>query len=183
LLTWARDLLRDDLDVRGRAQARWSRILIDEFQDTDPLQAEIAFYLASEPGHTGDWRSLRLVPGKLTVVGDPKQSIYRFRRADIALYQTVQAHVGLTVELSQNFRSVPRILDFVNAHYAEHMQRAEGLQPEYFALAADAADTELGLWRFGEPLDAPQPDVWAAEANAVARSAHRVVADGWLVSE
>lgn len=183
LLTWARDLLRDDLDVRRRAQARWSRILIDEFQDTDPLQAEISFYLASEPGSTGDWRSLPLVPGKLCVVGDPKQSIYRFRRADIALYQTVQALVGPTVELSQNFRSVPRILDFVNRHYAEHMRRAEGLQPEYLALAADAADTELGLWRFGEPLDAPQPDVWAAEANAVARSARRVVADGWLVSE
>src|SRR5439155_2080864 len=98
-------------------------------------------------------------------------------------YQTVQARVGLTVELSQNFRSVPRILDFVNAHYAEHMRRAEGLQPEYFALAADAADTELGVWRVGEPLDAPQPDVWAAEANAVARSARRVVADDWLVSE
>ena len=183
LLTWSRDLLRDDLEVRRRAHGRWSRIFIDEFQDTDPLQAELAFYLASAPGSTGDWRALPLVPGKLCLVGDPKQSIYRFRRADIALYQAIEQRIGLTVELTQNFRSVPRILDFVNAHYGVHMQRAEGVQPVYIPLAAEPHDTGQGVWRFGEPLDKAQPEVWDAEAKAVARSARRVVADGWAVSD
>jgi ATP-dependent helicase/nuclease subunit A len=183
LLTWARDLLRDDLEVRRRAQLRWSRIFVDEFQDTDPLQAELAFYLAAAPDSAGDWRQLPLTPGKLCVVGDPKQSIYRFRRADIALYQAVENLVGTSVELSQNFRSVPRVLDFVNQHYGKHITWAEGIQPRYIPLAAEPHDTGTGLWTIGEELDVLQPEVWAREAEAVARAARRIVADGWEVSE
>jgi len=184
LLTWARDLLRDDLEVRRRAQQRWMRVFIDECQDTDPLQAEIAFYLASEVGATAtDWRSLPLVPGKLCVVGDPKQSIYRFRRADIALYQTVEARMGGSLELTQNFRSVPRILEFVNAHYSQHMQHALAVQPAYIPLAAEAADTATGLWTFGAALDADQPAVREAEAVGVARTARRAVDEDWEVSD
>jgi ATP-dependent helicase/nuclease subunit A len=183
LLTWARDLLRDDRNVRARAQARWSRIFIDEFQDTDPLQAEIAFYLASEPGSEGDWRDLPLVPGKLCVVGDPKQSIYRFRRADIALYQAIEERIASTVELSQNFRSVPRVLDLVNVHYGAHMLEEHAIQPSYGPLAAEPAETGKGVWIFGEAVDAKMPEIWAAEAIGVARAARRVVDDEWSVSE
>jgi ATP-dependent helicase/nuclease subunit A len=183
LLTWARDLLRDDRDVRARAQGRWSRIFIDEFQDTDPLQAEIAFYLASEPGSEGDWRALPLVPGKLCVVGDPKQSIYRFRRADIALYQAIEDRISSTVELSQNFRSVPRVLDLVNAHYGAHMIEQHATQPSYGPLAPEPAETGTGVWIFGEAMDAKMPEIWAAEAVGVARAARRIVDDKWDVSE
>ena len=63
---------------------------MDEFQDTDPLQAEIVFYLCEREPVASDWRDAVLEPGKLFVVGDPKQSIYRFRRADIAIYDEVQ---------------------------------------------------------------------------------------------
>src|SRR5262249_21620142 len=91
LLTWARDLLRDDAEVRARAQRRWWRVFVDEFQDTDPLQAELAFYLSAVPrAEPGDWQDLPIEPGKLCLVGDPKQSIYRFRRADIAVYEQLQ---------------------------------------------------------------------------------------------
>ena len=86
LLVWARDLLRDDAPTRRRFQERYTHILIDEFQDTDPLQAEIAFYLAatSDANIAGlNWHTIPLIPGKLFIVGDSKQSIYRFRRADI----------------------------------------------------------------------------------------------------
>ncbi len=90
LLIKARDLIRDNPAVRGELQRRLSHFFVDEFQDTDPLQAEILLLLAADdPGET-DWRAIRPVPGKLFLVGDPKQSIYRFRRADVTLYEEVK---------------------------------------------------------------------------------------------
>ena len=186
LLTWARDLLRDHPGVRARAQARWSRIFIDEFQDTDPLQAEIAFYLAARsdvpfPAH---WLDAELVPGKLFLVGDPKQSIYRFRRADIALYQKVQQRVGEGVALVQNFRSVPAVIEFVNYHFGSAMHFEQDVQPEYRALVAEPS-RQGGLWSFGvEKGDgAKQPEIWRREAEDVARSCRVVKDGGWSVRD
>ncbi len=66
----------------GSIFASGSRIcLIDEFQDTDPIQAEVMLLLTADDPNETDWRRCRPVPGSLFVVGDPKQSIYRFRRA------------------------------------------------------------------------------------------------------
>ena len=84
----------DNPDARRRFQRRFHHLLVDEFQDTDPIQAEIAFFLAGDPddlagGMSKDWEAIVLTPGKLFMVGDPKQSIYRFRRADIV----TMAHV------------------------------------------------------------------------------------------
>ena len=76
--------------VRGELQQRFTHFFIDEFQDTDPLQAEILLLLAADDPPATDWRASRPIPGKLFLVGDPKQSIYRFRRADIALYEEVK---------------------------------------------------------------------------------------------
>ncbi|HET9370305.1 MAG TPA: UvrD-helicase domain-containing protein, partial [Vicinamibacterales bacterium] len=108
LLLRARDLIRDDAAARSSFQQRFARIFVDEFQDTDPLQAEILLLLAADdPGEAG-WRAVRPVPGKLFLVGDPKQSIYRFRRADIALYEDTKARLvarGATlVHLTTSFR-------------------------------------------------------------------------------
>ena len=90
LLLMARDLVRDKPSVRAELQQRFTHIFIDEFQDTDPLQAEILMLLAADDPPKRDWRAVRPLPGKLFIVGDPKQSIYRFRRADVALYQRVK---------------------------------------------------------------------------------------------
>jgi len=85
LLLLTRDLLRDHDDVRLRLQTEIDRLFVDEFQDTDPVQSELLLLLsADDPRERDPWR-VRPVPGKLFVVGDPKQSIYRFRRADVAL--------------------------------------------------------------------------------------------------
>jgi len=87
LLLIARDLVRDRAAVRAELQHRMSHIFVDEFQDTDPLQAEILLLLAAADPAESDWRRARPLNGKLFIVGDPKQSIYRFRRADVALYR------------------------------------------------------------------------------------------------
>lgn len=123
LLTLAARLLRGNPEVRQHLGERYRRLLVDEFQDTDPLQAEIMMLLSSAPsaGSDGasseDWRSATPRPGALFVVGDPKQSIYRFRRADIQLYGWVKERFrsfGEVLSLSTNFRSRPCIGDVVN---------------------------------------------------------------------
>lgn len=112
-LSLAAELLRNHPPTRRDLGRRYRRLLVDEFQDTDPLQAEIAFLLASDPSNdpesASDWTKVRPRPGALFVVGDPKQSIYRFRRADIALYETVKrrfAEFGEVLRLEANFRSL-----------------------------------------------------------------------------
>lgn len=90
LLVRARDLIRGDADVRAEFQARFTHVFVDEFQDTDPIQTEILMLLASDDPEVWTWQFVRPKPGKLFVVGDPKQSIYRFRRADVSIYSERQ---------------------------------------------------------------------------------------------
>ena len=100
LLVRARALLRDPVGgeaVRAGLHDRYRRLLLDEFQDTDPIQVELATLIAAAPGQRVDgvpWSSLDVVPGHLFFVGDPKQSIYRFRRADIATFLSAQHRFG-----------------------------------------------------------------------------------------
>jgi ATP-dependent exoDNAse (exonuclease V) beta subunit len=73
--------------VRKHFQERFTHLFVDEFQDTDPLQAEILVLLSASDAAANNWRSVTPVPGKLFIVGDPKQAIYRFRRADVGTYE------------------------------------------------------------------------------------------------
>jgi ATP-dependent helicase/nuclease subunit A len=116
LLLKARDMVRDNREARLYFQGQYSHILVDEFQDTDPLQAEIVFFLAEDGAEASEWDRVRLKPGKLFIVGDPKQSIYRFRRADIEIYDRARSVMGeaAAVPIWQNFRSVEGIVDWVN---------------------------------------------------------------------
>jgi ATP-dependent helicase/nuclease subunit A len=145
LLVLARDLLRDHPAVRREYATRYDRVLIDEFQDTDPLQIEIGVLLAASPDAdvTGRrWDEIDVEPGRLFVVGDPKQSIYRFRRADIDLYLRVRERFGDGLELLQaNFRSRPGVLRWVNEVLERLMAEAqEGTQAPYVPLAAGVPD-------------------------------------------
>ncbi|MEX2236968.1 MAG: UvrD-helicase domain-containing protein [Dehalococcoidia bacterium] len=138
LLVFTRDLLRDNKAVRQYFQQRFRYLLVDEFQDTDPLQVEIVFFLAERsPATADDWRKVNLDGGKLFVVGDPKQSIYRFRRADIAIYDAAKKAIaaqGKIVELFQNFRSADPILEWTNRVFAEQMVHEDGVQAGYIPL-------------------------------------------------
>jgi len=117
LLVHARRLLRHDGEATQALRRRYRRLLIDEFQDTDPIQVELTARLAAAVDGTADLGNAR--PGGVFVVGDPKQSIYRFRRADIETFSRVGAEIGEPIVLGTNFRSVPGILRFVNAVFAE----------------------------------------------------------------
>ena len=140
LLGCLRDLLVRDLAARAALQARFRYLLVDEFQDTDPLQAEIVFLLCEREPAAVDWREAILEPGKLFVVGDPKQSIYRFRRADIGMYDQVKRQVagqpggsGALEVIRQNFRTTPAVVQWVNNVFADVFDgdREEGRQPGY----------------------------------------------------
>ncbi len=139
LLLRARNLVRDDSAVREHLQQRFRHVFVDEFQDTDPLQAEILLLLCSQDPRQADWRKVRVTPGKLFVVGDPKQSIYRFRRADVLLFQQVkQTLLGAGVQLlylSRNFRSGRPLQEAVNAAFETAMtEDARSGQPGYVPL-------------------------------------------------
>ncbi len=162
LLLMARDLVRDDDTVRAELQKRFTHLFVDEFQDTDPLQAEILLLLAADDPGTRDWRRVRPATGKLFVVGDPKQSIYRFRRADVALYEAVKRQVvaagGALVELTVSFRSVPEIQQAVNAAFAPRMPGDSLTQPRYVPLAPFRAAVVEQPALVALPVPAPYGD-------------------------
>jgi ATP-dependent helicase/nuclease subunit A len=151
LLLRARDLLRDNRGVRDDFKRAFDHVLLDEFQDTDPLQCEIAFFLCEvEGGAAGMWSDVELKPGKLFLVGDPKQSIYRFRRADIETYEaarSIVARAGGVLELVENFRTRPEIVEQVNAVFSRVMHAPEdgrSYQPDYAALTAFRETEKVG---------------------------------------
>lgn len=175
LLVKARDLLRDNTEVRSGLQRRFKFVLVDEFQDTDPVQTELVLLL-------GEGAS-----GKLFVVGDPKQSIYGFRRADIEMYAGTRQHVeqtGKTLTFQQNFRSKSTILDWVNEVFSKILVKPKDgdYQPDYIALKPrpDLSTTEAAvtLLRPNHLLKATADELRRLEAGAVARYLHQQVASG-----
>ena len=194
LLVWARDLLRDRLDVRDHFRRRFTHLLIDEFQDTDPLQAEIAVFLAEEvadgtppEARPRRWTEVTPTPGKLFVVGDPKQSIYRFRRADVALTARLSRAVGQTpLPLVQNFRAQRPLIAWVNHLFERWMQGGPG-QAAYIPLAHRwQARTDHpvppAVRHLGGAVEATRVgEVRELEAKAIAQLLQRIQAEEWPV--
>jgi ATP-dependent helicase/nuclease subunit A len=163
LLVKARDALRDSEAVRRYFRERFRVVIIDEFQDTDPLQVEVAELLTGAR------------PGALVVVGDAKQSIYRFRRAEVALFRRVAAEAAArpghaVLHLTQNFRSRAAILRFVNRAFGALITPSEDAgQPEYEAIAPPPGlreDPSVIALRFDAPF-AEGEDLLRAEARAL----------------
>ncbi len=175
LLVHCRTLLRDNPEVAVRIRERYRFLLIDEFQDTDPLQTEIADAIAGEE------------EGRLFFVGDPKQSIYRFRRADIEHYTAVrEQHVGSRVHLTQNFRSQPGVTDFVNAVFGPLMQDdSSGGQAVWEDLDAYRGPLEgrtaPGVVVVGDEVGVLVPAVRQAEAQGLGQIIADVRESKWLV--
>jgi ATP-dependent helicase/nuclease subunit A len=165
LLLRTRNALRDHPAVRDHFQRRFRYLIIDEFQDTDPLQVEIARLLAGDR------------PGALVVVGDAKQSIYRFRRAEVRLFREIAdearaAGDRAVLRLEQNFRSRPAILRFVNRVFSELIEASdEADQPAYEAIDPPPGlpeEASVVALRFGAGTAAGGDDLLSAEAGALA---------------
>lgn len=190
LLIWARNLLRDNLEVRRYFQRRFACLLIDEFQDTDPIQVEMAAYLTSDGQEGTDWRALRPAPGKLFVVGDPKQAIYRFRRADLAIYDEVKRGLlapGLR-QIVQNFRSGSGVIDWVNSVFDELLVEEPGIQPPNVPLVPASGDLGIGrppvIVLRGGSSELNANGVREHEARGVAALLHQaVIEDHWPVRD
>lgn len=204
LLVLARSLLRDPRHgpaVRVHLHERYQRLLLDEFQDTDPIQIELAVRIAAaNPGDEAagnlPWYEVPVAPGRLFVVGDPKQSIYRFRRADISVFLAAAERFGSSkgrVELTANFRTVEPIIDWVNTTFAALMSEPHdnpGLrsQPLYIPLSSTRPAAAMGppvavIGRDEHPKEMKADELRSLEAAEVAHAIARIARDGWTVGD
>ena len=173
-------------EIRRSLRRRYTRLLLDEFQDTDPIQLELAELLATDPD-TG-----ALDPERLFFVGDPKQSIYRFRRADIGLYLRAAERYATVapVELTTNFRSTPTLLTWINAVFGELITATQDMQPSYVPLEPAPTATDPpggpGVAVLGAtPLEGPvtASELRHVEATQVADAVHAALTEGWPVRD
>ena len=200
VLVLARELVCEHPASRVRCRQQYAYLLIDEFQDTDPLQAELALALSfagdvgvDDPADAGvlPRGEFDLEAGRLAFVGDPKQSIYRFRRADVGVYEQMKHRFDGHVEvLDANYRSRPPIVDWVNTVFAALMagpgkQRQVPFQ-KLTAARPEPAPTPGGpaTFAFGGPFadyaHAGGDDPKTIEATAVASVVHQALS-GWEI--
>jgi ATP-dependent helicase/nuclease subunit A len=185
LILRTRDLLAANPDAVTSLRERCDALLIDEFQDTDPLQVEIALLFARYPGTD------RLEPGRLFLVGDPKQSIYRFRRADMGIYSRVKDLIGTTdglaPVLASSYRSQPAVIAWVNRVFQQMIGEgdAPAVQPAYESIHPMRRDDLAGpaVGSFGEAITDGRNarEVRIAEAADAAALCRTAVSEGWDV--
>jgi ATP-dependent helicase/nuclease subunit A len=190
LLLLTRDLLEspDNLEVRAMVAQRFRAVLVDEFQDTDPVQWRVVQLVTSDPLD----ESATPQPGRLVVVGDPKQAIYSFRGADITTYLDAQhGFSGAEHKLVTSFRSVSPLVEWFNAVFSE-LFVAGPFQPTYEELVAfhapvstePAGPTVVVL---ADPATEPdeKPNEAASRAlepRLVATAIRRAIDDHWQVT-
>ncbi len=135
LLTYTKDILKNDRNIRNEVKNKYKLVLVDEGQDTSPVQYEIIFYICEKIGEfSSNWEKLNVEPGKLVIVGDPKQSIYGFRGADLKAYKEISKKAERVQHLTGNTRSCKNILSFTN-DVARVLFEDEGIEcapSEYF---------------------------------------------------
>ena len=176
LLVQAAELLRDKPHIRRYFRGRFTHLLVDEFQDTDPIQAEVMLLLTADDPRQQDWRECRPVAGALFVVGDPKQSIYRFRRADIVTYNQVRRIIdgcGRIVSLTANFRSIGPLIRLVNGVSGGLFPEANSYCPEDRKMDPAREGPAEGDCAGARRLDLPpskKATAQAYEADAIARA-------------
>ena len=195
LIFSARDLLRDHPSVRSALTTRYLHVLVDEFQDTDPLQTEIFWRLCGDPipdADPEDWSAYQIRPGALFLVGDPKQAIYRFRGADVSAYIRARDAIRKNnpddvLSISTNFRSCAGILSYVNERFAPHLTEEKG-QPGFTELDPFHPDHGEGLCVAALPVQCAGEDGRAkasvqrdSEAEAVAEMCSRLIGSQIIV--
>ncbi|WP_026512176.1 UvrD-helicase domain-containing protein [Butyrivibrio sp. LC3010] len=156
-LYYLREMLKRDAEHSGKLiryiYDRHSYFLIDEFQDTNPMQAEVFFYLtAMNP--VPQWRECVPKPGSLFIVGDPKQSIYRFRSADVTSFLNVkklfEKNGGEIAPLYRNFRSTKVLCEYYNKVFSEMLPEETEDQSKYeeIPLSSEKKDEFQGIYSY-----------------------------------
>ena len=182
LVEAARRIVRDHETARLAVAARFRHLLVDEFQDTDPVQAEVIFRIAAERP-AARWQDAEQRPGALFLVGDPKQAVYAFRGADTFSYDAAKAALlarwpDALLELTSNFRSRPGICRHVDRCFAEPLSGPG--RPNYAPLFPTrgerlGAPPDVSKLTLRLPTDARADAVREAEAAAVADLCARLV--------
>lgn len=176
-LYYLRNMLKRDAEGDGKLikyiYDRHSYFLIDEFQDTNPMQAEILFYLSAQNPNP-DWKKCVPMSGAMFIVGDPKQSIYRFRGADVSSFLNVKSlfngAVGEVLELSRNFRSTTTMCDYFNKHFTVMLPEDTENQSKYkeIPLPEDNKKTEFqGVFKYDTYSKGPETDEHYGETDIV----------------
>ena len=176
-LYFLRDMLKKDADGEGKLidyiYNRHSYFLIDEFQDTNPMQAEVFFYLCAK-NPKRDWTKCVPKPGSMFIVGDPKQSIYRFRGADVRAFKNVKdlftGDVGEVLELSKNFRSTTKMCQYYNQQFGRMLSTETEDQSKFeeIPLPDDKWGTEFqGTYKYGVYTGGPIEDEHNGEIDTV----------------
>ncbi|MBI5673798.1 MAG: UvrD-helicase domain-containing protein [Nitrospirae bacterium] len=188
LLARARTLLLEHPLVRERIKRDYRAVLVDEFQDTDPVQYEIILAVSERQGsQAAHWHAMALEPGKLFIVGDPKQSIYAFRRADIEAFDRVVEKVtvdgGVAQTLTTNFRSDVAVLEPVNEVFDRLFERQPLVQPANVRLEVRPQRRQASI-EPGVRLSVTTPDGEAETFDAAgATRAESEVLARWLNDE
>jgi ATP-dependent helicase/nuclease subunit A len=182
------DLVRQNPEVRSSLQKRLKHLCVDEFQDTDPLQAELFFLLSSSDLEERDWTRVQPRPASLFLVGDPKQSIYRFRRADIETYNTVRRRMqesgGEVLSLLTSFRSTPPMCQWINQVFTSLLPaQSTPQQARFQALGSRGGDhSPPPVGRLVQQVRGPW-DVSALEAQQIAALIQSRLAEGYAGSD
>ncbi len=177
LLLCTRDLLEREPGLTRGLRRQYTHLLVDEFQDTDPLQAEIILRLAeAEEDFAPRAREAVPGPGRLFLVGDEHQSIYRFRRADLEVFRGVRRqllHWGEAVRLRTSFRSRPALVGLANELFPG-LLAGEPYEPLEPFRTGPPAGPVVELLDLDPLLEEGETDI-----EAVRRAEARAVA-GWL---
>lgn len=186
--------LKSQPELRKYFQSRYTHLLVDEFQDTDPIQAEMILYLTSADVNQVEWQKCAPNQGSLFLVGDPKQSIYRFRRGDIVTYNQVKtifkASGGEVLALVKNFRSRTELRQWNNEIFrTKFLAEADRYTPAAEDMVQGRIDTDtnssnaqfVGIHRLNVDIDANIDDATQQEAESIARFIRHAIDSGMRV--
>ena len=182
--------LKSNPELRRYFQGRYTHLLVDEFQDTDPVQAEMILFLTSSDCDEQDWQQRSPRQGSLFLVGDPKQSIYRFRRGDIVTYERVKEIFvlagGEVLKLAKNFRSTSEIIEWTNSifnqKFPESADRYRSASESMLMGRMDEKTGSLcGIKKLTLPDDLTIENATNWEADAIARYIRNAIDTGVTV--
>ena len=149
--SWRRSSFGRTLPFASRIRESIRHFLVDEFQDTDPLQVELIFLLAGE-GDASDWREVLLEDAGLFLVGRsqairlplPPGGHRHLSRSEVR--GSRRSRMGRLLHITENFRSTPGVVDFVNEAFSRVIRAETGVQPEYVPLEAHRESAGLAVF-------------------------------------